>query len=115
MQWRDLQALLGDGPVKEAAEGPDEVVEAAGPLPGTGRDELVEQAGCELVELFDPMLVGEGEQQTQRRLLGLILAAEGPFVGEEVVGGGGEVVVHVRTASPSPRATSRSASTATLA
>jgi len=91
------------------------VVEAAGSFPRPGGDKLLEQAGCELTQVLHPMLAGKGEEQTQRRLLGLVLAAEGPLVGQEVGDGGGEAVVHVRIASPSPRATSRSASTATLA
>jgi len=110
-----LQPLLCDGPVEKASEDPDKVVEAAGSGPGPRCEERVDQGGSQLAQVRDTMLVGKGQEQTQRRLLGLILAAEGPFVGEELGGGGGEVVVHGRTASPSPRATSRSASTATLA
>ena len=48
VQRRRIQALLGDCPVEEAAECPDEVVEAAGSFPGPGGDELVKQTGCEL-------------------------------------------------------------------
>ena len=57
----------------------------------------------------------EGQEKAQTRLLGGVLASESSLVGKVVRDGGGEVAGHASTASPSPRATSRSASTATLA
>ena len=114
-QRRGVQPLLGHGPVQEAAEVADEVVEAAGPWSWPGRGELIQEAGGELAQVRHAVLAGERQQQAQRRLLRPVFAAERPLVSEEVADGGGEVVVHDRTSSPSPRATWRSASTATLA
>ncbi len=106
---------MGDGPVQEAAEDPNEVVETPRPFPGSGRNEFLDQKRCELVQVTQTTLVGEGEQQPQRRLFGVIFAAQSPLVSKEVSDGTGEILVQVRTSSPSPRATSRSASTATFA
>jgi hypothetical protein len=61
------------------------------------------------------VLPREGQEQTQGGFLCQVFPAQGPLVGQEVGDRGGEVVVHDNTSSPSPRATSRSASTATLA
>jgi hypothetical protein len=44
-QRRRFEALLGDGPVEEAAEDPDELIEAAGSGPRPRCDELIEQGG----------------------------------------------------------------------
>ena len=113
-QRRGVQPLLGHGPVQEAAEVADEVVEAAGPWSWPGRGELIQEAGGELAQVRHAVLAGERQQQAQRGLLRPVFAAERPLVSEEVADGGGEVVVHDRTSSPSPRATWRSASTATF-
>ena len=106
---------LDDGPIEETAEDPDEVVEAASPMPWARRHEPFQQRTGQLAQSDDAVLVGEAEEQAKGRLLGQILASKGTLVGEEVVDGDRQVVVHPNTASPSPRATSRSASTATLA
>ncbi len=91
------------------------MVEAAGPAPRARSDEAVQERPGQLVEAGDAALGGEVDEQPKGRLLGQILAAEGALVGEEPVDGASEAVVHDSTASPSPSATSRSASTATLA
>src|SRR6266542_6889085 len=62
-QGRGFQTLLSDGPVEEAADDPDEVVEAAGSCPGPRRDEHLEQGGSELGQALHAVLAGEREQQ----------------------------------------------------
>jgi len=114
-QRRGFQPLLGDSPIEEAADDPNKMVEAAGPLPGAGRDECIKQGGRELAHALHSVLAAEGEQQAQRRLLGVELAAQRTLVGEVVRDDRSETVVHDRACSPSPSATSRKASTATLA
>jgi hypothetical protein len=91
------------------------MVEAARSGSLSRRDEQVKQRWSEFVEPVHAVVLGEGDEQAQRCFFGSILPSEGPFVGQEVVGGDAEVVVHPSTSSPSPRATSRRASTATLA
>jgi len=61
-QRRLLQTLLGHGPVEEATQDRDEVVEAAGPRPGPGGDELIEQLRRELAQTRHPVLVGKDQQ-----------------------------------------------------
>src|SRR5258707_4841372 len=64
-QRRRLQVLLGDGPVEEAAEDPDEVVDAAGSGPRPGRDERVEPAGSELARVRHATLAAQSENEAQ--------------------------------------------------
>src|SRR5258708_17658502 len=80
-QRRRVRVLLGDGPVEEAAEDPDEVVDAAGSGPRPGRDERVEQAGSELARVRHATLAGEGEEQAQRYLLRSDTSGRGPACG----------------------------------
>ena len=91
------------------------MVEAARPSSLSRCDERIDERRRELVELGKALLLREHEQQAQRRLLGQVLAPEGSLVSEEVGDCDSEVPIHARTVSPSPMATSRSASTATLA
>ena len=91
------------------------MIEAARPGPGPGREEVLEQGGGQLAELPGTVLAGEAHQQPQLVLLAVVLAAERPLVLEEALDGGFQVLAHPSTSSPSPRATWRSDSTATLA
>lgn len=91
------------------------MVEAAGSGPRSGSHERVEQSEGEFAELCYAALVADPDEQTQRRLLGPVRAPQGSLVREKADDGGSKTGVHPRTSSPLPRATSRNASTATLA
>ena len=82
-QRRDLQQLLGDGPVEEAADDADEVVEAARPRPRPGRHELSSSARVSWSRSVDAVLVGEADQQPQLASSCRYLRPERPLVGEE--------------------------------
>ena len=90
------------------------MVEAARSRPRPGGDEVVEQGRCELVE---PVGMPASAKRRSRRSSPprSDTCGRGPACGPGTVDDAGEALVHASTASPSPRATSRSASTATLA
>src|SRR6266568_4562166 len=75
--------------------------------------QCIKQCGRELAHALHSVLAAEGEQQAQRRRLGVELAAQRTLVCEVVRDDRSETVVHDRASSPSPSATSRKASTAT--
>src|ERR1035441_258175 len=115
-RWRDVQQLLADRPVEQAADHAEQMVEA--PRPGTGpcSEEVIQQRRREIVQPDRASFRGEANEQPQFALLALILAAQRALVREEPVDRHIDAlaVAHESTSSPSPSATSRSRSTATL-
>ena len=63
----------------------------------------------------DVTVDGEACEEPQRGFFAAIFASQRPLVSEEPVDASLQIGVHASTASPSPSATSRSASTATFA
>ena len=116
LQRRGRQQLLGHGPVEEDPHGAQEVVEAARTTAGPGGQEVLQQAGVQLAETAYAAQPGEGPQQGELPPFAVVLAPDGPTMGEEGVDRRVDGVVdgHPSTSSPSPSATCRKVSTATL-
>src|SRR5271155_4794437 len=90
------------------------MVEAAGPGPRPGREELLEQGRGQLAQPAGTMLLSEPDEQRQLVLLAVILAPDPSLVRQETLDGHFQGLAHRSTCSPSPRATSRRDSTATF-
>lgn len=89
--------------------------------PGTRDEEVVDQRGRDIIDCADTMLYEEAIEQPQGAPLGAVVAPErtlvrekGPHpVGEDAPKSGPEAA-HTTSSSPSPQATSRRVSMATL-
>ena len=111
-----LQQLVGHRPVEQAANDAEQVVEAARPRPGPGREEVVEQRRCQLVEPVDIDARRRSAPAAEVRPPRCrYLRPSARLWARKSIDGAAQVLGHRSTSSPSPRATSRSASTATLA
>ena len=110
-----LQQLPGDRPVQQAPHDAEQMIEAARTRPGPGGQEVLQQGGGELAEAADLVLGGEAHQQRQLAGLAVVLAAVRPLVRDEPLDRAGDGLGHASTCSPSPSATWRSGSMATLA
>lgn len=107
----------GNQPGEETGQDAQKVVIAAGRYPGTGGQEHVEQLRGDRIDDSYGLPNEEEVKQPQSLLLGVEATAQSALVGEELLHfacqGTFEDGRHT-ISSPSPRATSRRSSTATL-
>jgi hypothetical protein len=117
---RCAEELLADQPVEESAHDAHEVIVAARPAARPRREELREHVGRDLLDVFDLPGGQEAVEQVELALFTPEAPTERALVGEEARDPVCEHAVQCRCprphrmVSPSPRATSRNASTATL-
>ena len=116
-QRRDLDQLLGHGPVQHAPDHAQQMIETLRPRARTRGQELLQQRRRELPDPDHAPFAAEPHQQPQLRLGAVVLAAKGTLVRNEPAGNllDGLAVTHESTSSPSPSATWRNCSTATFA
>ena len=119
-QRRRCEDSLADQPVRESPHDAQQMIVAARPSARTGREERREQIGGDVLDPCHRVDVQEAVEQVQLPLFAAEAPAERPLVREEA---GNAVRQHTvkrslprphRMVSPSPRATSRSVSTATF-
>jgi hypothetical protein len=120
LEGRPRKDLVQDEPVEEPAEHPQELVITAGLPPGVSGQESRDDVGGEVVDPREFLLNEEAIEQAELFVFSVEAAAKRALVREKPHDALGQRTLEAgpprdhRMASPSPRPTSRRASTATL-